>query len=70
MDLDPLHSHSWQALGEIELFVGQLDQAAADTRKALELSPDVWPGPIALSKIYVILGPAKRSIASNRVNTI
>jgi TolB-like protein/DNA-binding winged helix-turn-helix (wHTH) protein len=54
--LDPLNPGSWQALGEIELWVGQLDQAAADTKKALELSPDVWPGPIVLSKIYVMLG--------------
>ncbi len=54
--LDPLNPGSWQALGEIELFVGQLDQAAADAKKALELSPDVWPGPHVLSKIYVMLG--------------
>ena len=54
--LDPLNPGSWQALGEIELFAGQLDQAAADAKKALELSPDVWPGPIVLSKIYVMLG--------------
>jgi TolB-like protein/DNA-binding winged helix-turn-helix (wHTH) protein len=54
--LDPLNPGSWQTLGEIELWVGQLDQAAADAKKALELSPDVWPGPIVLSKIYVMLG--------------
>jgi TolB-like protein/DNA-binding winged helix-turn-helix (wHTH) protein len=54
--LDPLNAVSWQARGEIELFVGQLDEAAADEKKALELSPDVWPGPIVLSKTYVMLG--------------
>jgi tetratricopeptide (TPR) repeat protein len=54
--LDPLNPGSWQARGEIEFFVGQLDQAAADVKKALELSPDVFPGPILLSKIYVMLG--------------
>jgi tetratricopeptide (TPR) repeat protein len=54
--LDPLNPGSWQTLGEIELWVGQLDQAAADAKKALELSPDVWPGPIVLSTIYIMLG--------------
>jgi len=54
--LDPLNARSWEQLGETELFMGQLDQAAADSKKALELSPDVWPGPISLIRIYVVQG--------------
>jgi hypothetical protein len=36
--------------------MGRLDEAAADSKKALELNPDVWPGPILLSQIYVVQG--------------
>jgi tetratricopeptide (TPR) repeat protein len=36
--------------------MGELDQAAADSTKALELNADVWPGPIQLSKIYLMQG--------------
>jgi TolB-like protein/DNA-binding winged helix-turn-helix (wHTH) protein len=60
--LDPLSPVSWQALAEVELFAGQLGQAAADDKKALELSPDIWPGPIVLSKIYVMLGRANDAL--------
>jgi tetratricopeptide (TPR) repeat protein len=56
LDLDPLNAGSWESLGETEFFMGQLDEAAADVKKALELSPDVWPGPIMLSQIYVMQG--------------
>jgi len=34
--------------------MGQLDQAAVDTKKGLELSPDAWPGPALLGQIYVM----------------
>src|SRR5260370_16341647 len=34
----------------------QLEKAAADVKKGLELSPDVWPGPGLLSEIYVMQG--------------
>jgi len=54
IDLDPLNADSWEGLGEIEFFMGQLGEAAADSKKGLELSPDVWPGPILLSQIYVM----------------
>jgi tetratricopeptide (TPR) repeat protein len=54
--LDPLNGSSWENLGENEFFLGQLDQAAADSKKARELNPDVWPGPIQLSKIYIMQG--------------
>jgi TolB-like protein/DNA-binding winged helix-turn-helix (wHTH) protein/Flp pilus assembly protein TadD len=54
--LDPLNASSWGGLAEIEYFIGQLDEAAADGKKALELSPDAWPGPILLSEVYVMQG--------------
>ncbi len=41
VDLDPLNADSWESLAETEFFMGQLDQAAADCKKALELNPDV-----------------------------
>jgi tetratricopeptide (TPR) repeat protein len=56
IDLDPLNADSWESLGETEFFMGQLDKAAADGKKGLELSPDVWPGPSLLSQIYVMQG--------------
>jgi len=56
VDLDPLNSDSWGGLGETEFFSGQLDKAAADGKKGLELSPDAWPGTILLSQIYVMQG--------------
>ena len=56
VDLDPLNAGSWQILAETEFLMGQLNQAAADCKKALELNPDIWTGPILLSKIYVMQG--------------
>jgi TolB-like protein/DNA-binding winged helix-turn-helix (wHTH) protein len=56
VDLDPLNADSWEELGETKLLMGQLDEAEADSKKALELSPDVWPGTIPLSRIYVMQG--------------
>ena len=43
VDLDPLNADSWGNLGEIEFFMGQLDEAVADFKKALELNPMLWP---------------------------
>jgi tetratricopeptide (TPR) repeat protein len=54
--LDPLNADSWESLGEVEFWMGQLDKAARDSEKGLELSPDAWPGPILLSQIYVMQG--------------
>jgi len=54
--LDPLNANSWENLGEIELYNGQLDEAAADCKKALELNPDVPPGPFYLIQIHVMQG--------------
>jgi TolB-like protein/DNA-binding winged helix-turn-helix (wHTH) protein/Tfp pilus assembly protein PilF len=56
VDLDPLNAFSWVHLGETEFLMGQLDQAAADIKKALELSPDIWSGHTFLSQIYVMQG--------------
>ena len=53
--LDPLNADSWENLGEIEFFNGQLDKAAADCKKALELNPDVSP-PLFLSQIDILQG--------------
>ena len=56
VDLDPLNADSWEQLAETEFFMGQLDKAAADGKKGLELSSDAWPGPALLSEIYVMQG--------------
>jgi tetratricopeptide (TPR) repeat protein len=56
VELDPLDATSWAQLGEIEYFEGQLAQGEADVKKSLELSPDVWPGPVLLSRIYLAQG--------------
>jgi len=56
VDLDPLNANTWESLGETEYFMGQLDKAAADCKKGLELSPDAWPGPVLVSQIYVMQG--------------
>ena len=56
VELDPLNPSNWSALGQIEYFDGQLAGADADVKKSLELSPDAFPGPGLLSKIYVLQG--------------
>jgi TolB-like protein/DNA-binding winged helix-turn-helix (wHTH) protein len=56
VDLDPLNAGSWESLAETEFYAGRLGQAATDARKALELSPDVWPGHFLLAKIYLMQG--------------
>ena len=35
---------NWEGLGETEFYTGQLNQAVADYKKALELNPDLWNG--------------------------
>lgn len=56
VELDPLNPHNWEQLGEISYFQGQLAGAEEDVKKSLELSPDVWPGPALLSRVYVMQG--------------
>jgi TolB-like protein len=51
VDLDPLNAGSWESLGEIEFFSGQLDQAAADCKKGVELNFDSGE---LLSLIYLV----------------
>ena len=68
--LDPLNPGSWSALGEIKYSEGQLAEAEADVKKSLELSPDVFPGPNLLSKIYVMEGRPQDALAEiERVRT-
>jgi TolB-like protein len=62
-DLDPLNATGWDALAETRFFMGQLDEAATDGKKALELNPDVWPGPILLSRIYIAQGHPQDALA-------
>ena len=56
VDLDPLNAGSWETLAETELYMGRLDQSAADSKKALEVNPDYWSIPIDLSRIYLLQG--------------
>ncbi|MDQ1389364.1 MAG: hypothetical protein QOF56_2818, partial [Acidobacteriaceae bacterium] len=51
-----LNADSWELLAETKFFMGQLDEAAADFKKALELNPDVVAAHMLLSQIYVMQG--------------
>jgi TolB-like protein/DNA-binding winged helix-turn-helix (wHTH) protein/Flp pilus assembly protein TadD len=62
VDVDPLNADSWESLGETEYFTGQLDEAAAHCKKALELNPDVWPGTMLLSLVYIAQGRASDAL--------
>ena len=55
-DLDPLNAESWELLAETKFFMGQLNQAVTDFKKALELNPDVVAAHMVLSQIYVMQG--------------
>jgi TolB-like protein/DNA-binding winged helix-turn-helix (wHTH) protein/Tfp pilus assembly protein PilF len=73
VDLDPLNADSWERLAETEFFMGQLNQAVADFKKALELNPDVVAAHIVLSQICVMQGrphDALREIALVRYDSI
>jgi len=56
LELDPLNAESWERLADNRFYAGQLDDATADIRKALELNPDTWGSPIILSEIYLLQG--------------
>jgi TolB-like protein/DNA-binding winged helix-turn-helix (wHTH) protein len=62
IELDPLSGDSWERLTETEFFTAQLDEAAAHAQKALELSPDVYPGRILLGEIYVMQGQPQNAL--------
>jgi tetratricopeptide (TPR) repeat protein len=55
-DLDPLNAETWSALAATQYFSGQLDVAAANSKRALDLNPDVWPGHLQLSMIQIAQG--------------
>jgi tetratricopeptide (TPR) repeat protein len=56
INLDPLNSENWQILGEFEFYNGQFVEAEADVKRALELRPDIFFGPIMLARIHVMEG--------------
>jgi TolB-like protein/DNA-binding winged helix-turn-helix (wHTH) protein len=63
VDLDPLNAASWEALGDIEFYMGKLDEAAADCRRAFELSAS--NDPTVLSLIYLMQGHPQDALAEN-----
>ena len=65
VDLDPLNADSWDHLGQIEFYMGQLDQSATDGKKSLELNPDYWGGPILLTRIYLLRGRPQDALREN-----
>jgi tetratricopeptide (TPR) repeat protein len=70
VELDPLNPGSWSGLGGIKYLEGQLAGAEADVKKSLELSPDVWPGPILLAEIYIAQGRPQNALPEiERVRT-
>ena len=56
VDLDPLNADSWVLLAEKRFFMGQLEQASEDFKKALKLNPDVVAAHTGLSQVYVMQG--------------
>ena len=60
--LDPLSAGTWETLGETEFFMGQLDQAAVDLKKAIELNPNLWNGHIFLSQVHIIQGRPQEAL--------
>ncbi|MDB4871746.1 MAG: Tetratricopeptide 2 repeat protein [Gemmatimonadales bacterium] len=64
-ELDPLNAGGWDALAETEFLAGQLDKAAAHGKKALELNPDVWPGSILQSRIYIMQGRPQEALSES-----
>src|SRR5579863_3458914 len=62
IELDPVSGDSWERLAETEFSMAQLDEAALHAQKALELRPDVYPGRILLSEIYVIQGRPQNAL--------
>src|SRR3984885_5706966 len=56
LELDPLNAEIWEYLAENRFYAGQLDEAVADIRKALELNADTWGSPIILGEIYLLQG--------------
>src|SRR5258708_19218552 len=55
-NLDPQNADSWGRLASAEFFMGQLDQSAADGKKALGLNPDAGSDTTTLSLIDLLQG--------------
>jgi TolB-like protein/Tfp pilus assembly protein PilF len=62
IELDPLNARRRVFLGQLEYWVGALDEAAADLMRARELSPDA-PSHIFLAEIYVMQGRPQDALA-------
>jgi TolB-like protein/DNA-binding winged helix-turn-helix (wHTH) protein len=62
VELDPLNANLRAGLGQIEYWMGDLDNAAADFKRALELSPQN-KSHIFLAEIYVIQGRSQDALA-------
>jgi DNA-binding winged helix-turn-helix (wHTH) protein len=63
VDLDPLNAGSWQQLGEIDFFEGDLDKAEAACKRAQELRPDHYRSPTFLTYIYAMQGRPQEAFA-------
>jgi len=62
IELDPLNADSWEYLAVTAFMMGRLDQAAADVRKALEVDPNDWAGPIDLGQIDLLQGRPQNAL--------
>ena len=62
VELDPLNARSRVVLGQLEYWMGALDEAVADLKRALEISPEA-PSHIFLAEIYVIQGRFQDALA-------
>jgi TolB-like protein/DNA-binding winged helix-turn-helix (wHTH) protein/Tfp pilus assembly protein PilF len=62
VELDPLNANLWAGLGQIEYWMGDLDNAVADFKRALELRPQN-KSHIFLAEIYVIQGRSQDALA-------
>jgi tetratricopeptide (TPR) repeat protein len=62
VELDPLNGRNRVILGQLEYWMGALDEAVADIKSGVELSPKV-PGYIFLAEIYVIQGQSHDAFA-------
>jgi DNA-binding winged helix-turn-helix (wHTH) protein/TolB-like protein/Tfp pilus assembly protein PilF len=71
VDLDPLNAGSWQQLGEIDTFAGNLDQAEADCKRAQELRPDHYRSHTFLTYIYLMQGRPQDALAEiKRIDSV
>ena len=62
VDLDPLNATNLESLAETEFFAEELDAAGTDAKKSLDLNPEIWPGSILLSRIYLAQGRPREAL--------